>query len=290
MNNKFEIRENKEYGYYSAYPIPSEEELTAFYEKKYYQEDFGQFDKVYKKEEIEYFQIDSKVVFEVFNELFPKSKRKSYLDIGCGEGFQSHFFHTQKWDISCLDYSDYGLKQHNPHLQKYFIHGGIGDINYKKKYSVIMLKNVLEHVVSPIKTISKIKDLMDGESLLSINVPNDYSTFQKYLLDNGHTENTWFNPPEHLHYFQFESMKKFLESNGLEIVKCLAGFPIELFLVNEHSNYSKNKVYGKAAHYARCDISSFLLLRGLSKYIKLMEAMAEVDFGRDIKIIAKLKN
>ena len=80
-----------------------------------------------------------------------------------------------------------------------------------------------------------------------------------------------------------------MEGEGFETVSLQAGFPIEQFLVNEFSNYAKNRSTGKSAHFSRCKISNFLLNQGVDEYIRLKEAYADLSFGRDINIIVKLK-
>ncbi|UAM97216.1 class I SAM-dependent methyltransferase [Polaribacter litorisediminis] len=184
---------------------------------------------------------------------------------------------------------------HNPNLKNHFVKGELENLlkevkQKEQKHSIILLKNVLEHVISPTSTLKLIKDIMDEETLLYIDVPNDYSSFQDFLIKNSYTKNTWFCPPQHLHYFQFDSIQKLLQGEGFEIVSLQAGYPIEQFLVNEFSNYVKNKHTGKSAHLSRCEISAFLLNQGIDKYIKLKEVYGDLSFGREIHVSVKLKN
>lgn len=291
----FELKKHDKYDFFSVDPIPSKEELSAFYKNEYYQNDNGSYEKHYTDIELEYMVSDCRVVQQLFSRTFPKSKRKSLLDVGCGEGYQSNFFLKNNWNVSCFDYSEFGIINHNPNLKNHFIKGELEtflkEVKQKEqRYSIIFLKNVLEHVISPTLTLKLIKDIMDDETLLHIDVPNDYSSFQDLLIKNNHTSNTWFCPPQHLHYFQFDSIQKLLVGEGFEIVSLQAGFPIEQFLVNEFSNYTKNKHTGKAAHLSRCEISNFLLNQGIDKYIRLKEAFGELSFGRDIHVTVKLNN
>lgn len=295
MKKQYKLKKNKTHGFFSVHPLPSEKELNEFYEKLYYQNDTGQYSKQYSDDEITFFQNNCKVLEKIYKKHFPDSPRRTCLDIGSWEGFQSNYFFEKGWNITCCDYSDFGLKQHNPQLIPNLIKGDLETsmkklIKVKDSYSIILLKNVLEHVLSPSNIINEIKKLMDENTLLFIDVPNDYSAFQKYLSDNGYTENTWFCPPQHLHYFQFTTLTSFLEAQGLEIVSRQAGFPIEQFLINKHSNYFHNKNVGKEAHLTRCKVSNFLINQDLDAYITLRESYASLSFGRDIIMIVKLKS
>ena len=293
--NQFELKKNTDFGYLSLHPMPNKKELNHFYESLYYQNEIGQYSKQYSDLEIDYFQNDCRVLEFLYKSTFQNSKRESFLDIGCGEGFQSNYFHKHGWSVTCSDYSDFGIKAHFPHLLNKLIKGDMEDLfktlnkQENQYYSIILLKNVIEHVIDPIETLLKIKKVMDKETLLCIDVPNDYSSFQSYLIENNYTKNTWYCPPQHLHYFQFESLRKLIEANGFEIVSQQAGFPIEQFLLNQHSNYSKNKLVGKEAHLTRCKVSNFLLNSDMKKYIQLREAYANLSFGRDIIMTVKIK-
>jgi 2-polyprenyl-3-methyl-5-hydroxy-6-metoxy-1,4-benzoquinol methylase len=291
----YKLKKNDLYGFLSVDPIPSKIELEEFYESIYYQEDKGQYSKNYTKEEIQYFYIDSQILHRIFDLNFPQSKRKALLDVGCGEGYQANYFYEKEWELDCVDYSEFGLNLHHPHLLKTLIKGDFETtinslINKDKKYSAIFLKNVLEHVENPVETLKLLKLLMDEESLLFIDVPNDYSSFQSYLVDNEYSKNSWFCPPQHLHYFQFDSMTKLLELQEFKIVSMQSGFAIEQFLTNKYSNYVLNKSTGKEAHLSRCRISNYLISQGIDEYIKLRESFANLSFGRSICAIVKLED
>lgn len=293
--SEFELHQDDRFGFYSVKPLPSKEELAAFYEQLYYQRDTGQYSKQYSAEEVEYFQIECQVLKHLYTVTFPDSDRREFLDVGCGEGYQADYFFQNGWQVTCVDYSDFGLTTHHPHLVPYLIKGEfeavVSDlVPQKGQFSVVLLKNILEHVIDPSKAIQQLKRIMDDQTLLCIDVPNDYSSFQAYLLDQGFTENTWFGPPQHLHYFQFNSLRAFLEAHGLVVVSAQAEFAIEQFLVNEHSNYAKYRELGAAAHLSRCRISNFLLRVGVEKFVRLREAYADLEFGRGISMVVRLNS
>lgn len=293
--SEFELHQDERFGFYSVRPLPTPGELATFYEQLYYQSDTGQYSKEYSAEEVEYFQIECHVLKYLYATTFPKSQRRAFLDVGCGEGYQADFFHKNDWQVTCVDYSEFGLKTHHPHLMPYLVKGEFESVvsslaAKQSRFSVVLLKNILEHVIDPSAAIEQLKTIMDEQTLLCIDVPNDYSRFQSYLLEQGFTEDTWFGPPQHLHYFQFDTLKNFLEAHELTVVSSQAEFAIEQFLVNGHSNYAANRELGAEAHRSRCRISNFLLGEGVEKYVRLREAFAELAFGRGISMIVKLSS
>ena len=282
--------EKNSWGFYSVSPLPSSEELKKHYSEKYYQNEHGSYQHVYTDDEIKYFEIEAKVAEHIFKK-FNKDTVGKLLDIGAGEGYFAKVFYENNWDVTTCDFSAYGMKQHNPSLLNTMMQGNIFEtledqINYKRDYDFINLKNVLEHVLDPVSLLQKIQLLLKSNSLLRIEVPNDYSSFQEMLLEQGMTKNTWFAPPEHLHYFNFKSITNILTSLGFTVRLMMADFAIELYLLNNYSNYAKNKDVGKEAHLARVAANNFIYEQGIDSYINYYSACAEVDLGRQVIVYA----
>ncbi len=227
----------------------------------------------------------------VIEKILKHKKHQKLLDIGCGEGLVLNYYHNKGWDVSGVDYSDFGVKRHHPHLIDKIIKGNIFEklttlISTKQQFNVIWLDNVLEHVINPEDLIKKCYSLLSASGVLVIEVPNDYSSFQKELLTKGKVEREyWEAYPDHLNYFSFQSLKELCESNGFYTYKIIAGFPIEWFLTNINSNYVKKKNVGKEAHRARIFIENYLhetYKSEMDNIINLYEAMAILGQGRDL--------
>lgn len=287
--NKYKLVRDDSHKFFSVSPMPSEFELEQFYENQYYQNQNGNYRHKYSLEELKYLEEDSEIIESFVNILLSNEKRRSVLDVGCGEGFQSAYFLRKDWEVKCIDYSEYGLSHQNPQLMSHFTQGDIQNLvkSDTESYSVILLKNVLEHVIDPKVLLKNLSNLMDDESLLFIEVPNDHSDFQLMIGSKDYRGEPWFCPPQHLHYFQFKSLISMLKDLGFEIISSQAGYPVETFLLVEETNYYKNPEIGKKVHKARVVLSNHLRSADLESYINFRESMAALGFGRDIKIIAK---
>lgn len=288
------VVEKNNFGYYSVIDMPNQEDLKNFYENKYFQNDGMRYDHTYTHDELTFMENKAKVADYILNIINNKPK-KSILDVGSGEGFFAKYFFSQTHSIKTLDFSSFAISHHNPELIETLQQGDIFDslddvINNQEKYDLINLSNVLEHVIDPIELLGKLKLLLQNDSLLRISVPNDYSEFQNFLLEKEYTTNTWLCPPEHLHYFTFESLKNLLISLDYDIEVCMGEFPIELFLTNKESNYVHDTTKGKAAHTSRVETDNFLFNQGIEPYINFYKASAQLGFSRQIVIFAKLKN
>ncbi|MCP4179651.1 MAG: class I SAM-dependent methyltransferase [bacterium] len=251
--NKPKVIETK-YGYFELKKKPTSTELKNYYSKLYYQNQNAHYQKSYSECELEHFNSKISQTYYKICDLLPNSlNNASLLDIGCGEGFFLKFFKEKKWKISGIDFSNYGCKTHNIDCLENLIVGNVYDeidnlINFKKKYDVIIAKNLLEHVINPEAFIIKIKKLLSSHSILVVEVPNDFSPIQSTAINNGKiTEEFWIGYPDHISYFNRKGLKKLLETNGYETCSMQTDFPIDLFLLNDSSNYIKNKAVGKHA-------------------------------------------
>lgn len=280
-----------EHGYYEIHPKPSLQELKEHYEKKYYQEGCGSYQAHYEEHELHYLTSEAKLA-EITVERYANCQR-SLLDIGCGEGYFSQVFLSQGWEVTCCDFSESGINQHNPSLAPHFIQGDIFNIletmsSEGKDFGLLNLDNVLEHVIDPVGLLHQMRELMSAESVARIEVPNDFSAFQELLVDKGLTNVTWIHPLEHLSYFNSASLKRLLESAGFELLSLQADFPIEQFLVNPNSNYYKDRSLGRSAHETRMLCTSYLVERGAEHYIDYCEAAAKLDYGRQLIAYVKV--
>ncbi len=274
-------------GFIQVSPLPTPDELSHYYAETYYQNfPSTTYASTYSDDEVLYFDNRAKSAEWIYQTNGGKEPG-SLLDVGCGEGFFPAYFLEKKWSVAACDFSDAGAQRQNPKLLPYFEKGNIYDIlgrhiKSERKYDMINLASVLEHVIDPIELLQSIRKLLHSKSLLRIVVPNDYSPLHQLLLDRKLTEETWFSPPDHLNYFNGETFPKTLLSQDFKIKRVIADFPIESFLVNEHSNYWKDRKLGSAAHKTRITIDNMLFRSGIENYLNYMTAAAACSYGRTL--------
>ena len=276
------------YDFFEIQNKPTSDELSAYYTEKYYQNPAGQYQNSYSQEEIKFFSNKAKVALQTIKRF--NASTQSLFEVGCGEGFfADYFFNSNINDIELNDFSDYGLKTFHPHLVKFLkkldVYDHINDaISADKRFDIISMDNVLEHVIEPELLLRNIMNVMHARSVLRVTVPNDFSSFQNLLLKENIIEETWVCPPDHLSYFNSANLIKFCKALGFQVYSAQCDFPIELFLTNEHSHYNKNKGLGKGAHRSRVICTNYLVEEDIDAYISLSEAAAKLQFGRDVTV------
>lgn len=281
---------NSIYSYYEVTPKPSEGELRDYYGKKYYQDEHSTYAQSYDPSELQYFK--NKITQKDFVvQLILEGGSKQLLDIGCGEGFTLDYYNRLGWQVTGVDFSDFGLKQNHPHLIDNLKQGNIFDeieklVDSGNRFDLVWLDNVLEHVIDPEELVAQCLKLTVPNGVLVIEVPNDYSDFQQLLVSEGKVSRKyWEAYPDHLSYFSRESLVKLVEAGGFVMHKIISDFPIEWYLPNPKSNYVNNKTEGKAAHESRIFIENFLHKNEESQMgnlINFYEAMAKIDLGRQL--------
>jgi len=164
---------------------------------------------------------------EVENLLQFDKKRTAVLDIGSGMGTflvaaKPHYQIAVGLDVSAQMASfverQLGVKVYLEQFETF---------QYDKKFSLIHMSHVIEHIPDPKRWLEKAKQMLEPGGILVINVPNKWSIsfrmqhlFYKLRLKKQFSD-AWADDtrtPDHLFEPTVKSMKKFLENNGYTIL------------------------------------------------------------------------
>jgi SAM-dependent methyltransferase len=114
----------------------------------------------------------------------------------------------------------------------------------------ITLMNVLEHVADPGGMVEDLIPALAPAGRLIVRVPNDFNPLQDAARAALGGEPWWIAVPDHVNYFDHESIARLLERIGLEVVDRLTDFPMELFLLMGH-DYRNDPAVGREVHDER---------------------------------------
>jgi len=291
-----EIVKNQKAGYFEVENKPTEEELKAYYQKEYYQDDHGSYAQAYPTTELNFKDNKIKVKANIAKKYLPNNSGKNILDVGCGEGFVLKYFKAEGWEIKGLDFSKFGCINHNSNVAENVIEGNIYEnldrlVVQGEKFDLIWLDNVLEHVIDVERLLDVCKKLSYGHSVLTITVPNDFSKMQMALLDEGKIKKDfWVKTPDHLSYFTAPTLKKQLALSGWNTKSIIADFPIDWFLTNDAANYMENKSFGKPAHHSRIWLYNHIVENNdIDAVVQFFESLANIGMGRNITGFFKIE-
>ena len=276
------ITKNK-FGFFQLNPLPSSTFLNNYYSKKYYQNlTSSTYQNSYSDQELFLNTIEANVTDLIFNK-YSNLKTKSLFDLGCGEGYYMCEMKKLNWNVKGLDFSNNGILNHNPKLLDYVVFGDLFENldNLNEKFSLLNLDNVLEHVLDPEILLKKCKRILNDDGLIRIEVPNDCSDFQSLMREKGMANDEHIVYPDHISYFNFETLANFLKKLKFEIIKIHGDFPIELYQLNKHSNYIINGKNGKEAHNNRVEVMNYIYKgKGVRSTLKFLEGVYEANISR----------
>ena len=283
----FDVIECEICGFKHIIPIPTPEEMASYYKTEFVGKRPQLIDKI--KEDMEWWKIVYAEKYDFFERYIPKKDRR-LLDVGCGLGYFLKEGKDRGWEVIGIEPSNQSV-EHARGLGSKVLNATLNDEKVKQlgEFSVVYMHEVLEHLLDPIEALSLCYDLLVPGGLLCLVVPNDYNILQNMLRDKMGFEPWWVAPPEHINYFDGNSLQRLVQTKGFEIILKTATFPMEIFLLMGR-NYVGNNQLGRECHLYRKNFELNLQRGGLQELKqKLYKVFAEVGIGREIMLIARKK-
>lgn len=290
MKIKYSLKKNK-FGFFQIKPTPSEDEITKFYAEEFYSGEYKYFNDSSLEVQIsdkEFYDLRWNDIYENFVEINKKFKNKAdILDVGCGWGLALSFFKNKGYKCYGFDPAkeavEYGCKK-GLNLK----HAGLKsmDVFGGKKFEIVTLLNVLEHLADPINALLEIKKILKKGGILAIDVPNEFNEFQLAGRDVHKLNNWWVAPPNHLNYFSKDSLVNLLKKLNFEVKICQSSFPLEMFLIFG-DNYVKDQKLGSICHKKRVAFEKNLIENGKKNILKkFYRSLSNLNLGRQIMVYA----
>ncbi len=220
-NEKFDLLLDKENEMLITSPQPKESDLGKYYESGDYishtDAKKSMFDKVYQV--VKNYTIRQKL--HLINSF--QTEEKTLLDIGCGTGDFLTFCQQNDWDVTGIEPNNsarsLAINKVNEVEGKKKIFDQIEILisDSTKKFDVITMWHVLEHVPNLEEYISFLKQLLKPKGTLIIAVPN----YKSY--DAKHYGKFWaaYDVPRHLWHFSQKSIQHLFSKFNFELVKIL---------------------------------------------------------------------
>ncbi len=211
---KFNIVECTNCGMHFTNPIPVEEEIGAYYKSESYishsSTNKGLINKIYQ-------QVRKITLNRKLKLIRRLAKGKRVLDIGAGTG---HFLDK----LTQSGYDAIGLEPDADARQfaKDHFSVNIQDLSElynleKKSLDVVTMWHVLEHVYDLQKDVKQISELLKGDGVLVIAVPNMGSYDAKYYKEYWAA----YDLPIHLYHFTPNDIKNLFSKFGFDLVEVL---------------------------------------------------------------------
>ena len=246
-------------------PQPSNEELSAIYTEHY----FLSYDTDAGRESVSFLKRATARQYLGEIESFRGSSSGRLLEVGCGEGDFLAEAEQVGFEVEGVEYSSAACATANRRLKRGRVRQGEleGAQLAAESFDVIVLNDVIEHVRSPAVVLGEIHRLLKPGGTLFLATPSLDSWSARIM---GRHWMEW--KPEHLSYFNRESMTGALQRSGFSGVKVQSGWKI-LSFDYVHAHFEKFPVAG---------VTPFLRLLG-----KILPAFLR---GAAVRIVASGMN
>jgi len=150
----------------------------------------------------------------------------------------------------------------------------------EKKFNVVTMSHVIEHVLDPVATLKECADLLDEDGRVVIATPNFDSLGRKIFKESWRG----LEPPRHLNIFTVDSLASCLRLSGFEVEHIWAS------AYSAKSMYRRSRVIQKLALLSREDIKNPpKYARRWSKLFSLVEKLGGISqpLGEEVIAIAR---
>ena len=274
-------------------PLPSAQELEEYYRTSFYEESKPDYFKNAERDR-EWLNIGYDMKLEMLEEALreaPETRKtgRRVLDIGSGPGHFLRRAEESGWSAvgleaspAAVDFSrGFGVQVH----QGYF--DGTNVLEELGQFDAIHMQHVLEHTPDPIAFLKGLANLLRPGGAICVEVPNDFSPVQSILHSLEGFPAWWVAPPDHLNYFNRDSLADVFGRCGFAPASWTSQFPIDLALV-AGLDYVRDSSIGKAVHEARVRLEKQISVADAALLRSLYSGLLEVGIGREIIAVARL--
>lgn len=202
-------------GLVSTYPYPDKKQILSHYKKKFIQGNY----RLHRQ-----FAIPYNTVYKSFADLLIsiiKKQKKNIkgmrvLDIGCFTGDFLEILKKKGANVYGLELQKEAVEIANKRLGENVYQADVMTNKFPlKKFDVLTMLGVVEHVTNPAKLIERCSRLLKKDGIIFIQTPNSGSFLAKLL----HKYWPPYEPIEHIHLFSKKSLVLLLEKNGFSDIK-----------------------------------------------------------------------
>lgn len=136
------------------------------------------------------------------------------LEVGVGAGEFSAVAKEFLFDVTGLDIRSKYAEAVSEMLNIPVYTEDFQQFNSEESFDLLVMGDVIEHMQDPVAAIRKAHSLLSDQGVLWISTPNFESAFSMVMKD----KDPMWRIVEHLNYFSFRALKKWLDAVGFEVV------------------------------------------------------------------------
>ena len=163
--------------------------------------------------------------YEMLFELISNLEPKTLLDVGCGSAAFSSLFLDQGIEVSGIEFVEQLARKADARGVVVYRHDLNSDFKIDKKFDIILVSAVLEHLWDPIRLIKNLKTNFKRE--LIIVVPNMSSLAERKRSILGLPLKWMYPHGDHIRFMNLMVVEDLVKSNDLSIVEASGYSPLD---------------------------------------------------------------
>lgn len=198
-NETFSVVECQECGLGFVNPRPSVHEMARYYPSSFYE---------YFNVDVDFHAMRYSVEAGFINSVIPNGIGRKLLDVGCANGdFPRHML-KHGWSVEGVEVS-----ANSAHIKDFKVYNqAFNEIQVNDAtYDVVTAWAVFEHVHDPMAYFAKAARVLRDDGYFVFLVTNFNSIASRYLYRE--------DIPRHLYFFTEKTVKRYLELNGMVLLK-----------------------------------------------------------------------
>lgn len=231
-NNSINVVKCLKCGHVQLDLIPDLEEDKYFYDKDMQSRELNKDIDFAKKRENYALDLESRK--KIFSQI---SKDSNILEIGSGYGFLLEYMINAGYKIEGLEISSYRRKLSNSissaNVYDYNILKDEVPLEMNKRYDVIIMLQMLEHISNPKKFLIKVREMLKDGGIAIIEVPN----FNDHMIKVCKEYFEFYFQRAHISYFTPDTLKYLIEESGFSTVDIKG---IQRYSIANAINWFKN--------------------------------------------------
>ena len=294
-SDEHEIITDAEWGHLRVDPIPHDDELSAYYESKYYDliQQGG------KALELQRLIAGGKeadttrswlrhTLYDTLINALESAPGKTILDVGCGIGEFIGYANTQGFEAQGVEPAKQAVEL--AHAQGIDVElgnlAGFAEKHPGSTFDALIFLNVIEHSPEPMNLLRQAYEMLNDQGLLICRLPNDFSALQELARRKNNSRRWWVVIPDHINYFNFDNFPPILKRLGFEIEDTLGDYPMEFFLLMGR-DYIAQPELGKSCHLERVALEMSMPADQLRA---MYRGFASAGIGRNALFVARKKS
>lgn len=224
------------------HPRPSLDELHEIYDEGYYHNEefydsggaslYGYYDYIYERinKQYTYQKMADRADEMLGRDRHEDEQPPAWLDVGCGLGFLMDVAFDHGYGVHGVEFNPYAVKAIQAKYTFPVTCGSIHDLDQDRRFEVISLFDVIEHLDDPFGDLGKLRSLVAEDGLLMLQTMDSESVPSRII---GKRLEDFRRFREHLYFFSRKSITRVLEAAGWEVADIVSvghTFQLEMLL------------------------------------------------------------